>query len=102
MALVNIETLLTHVARELAKVNPPGGIELLSYKRNRSIVIQCLDEKQFLIKERGYVVQEMVSTRREYTRLLKVMIKREFPRSRKVRVMRFDRPEAIDRKLKKI
>lgn len=97
MPLINIDSVRSQVLRELARQDPPGGIELLSYKRNRSVAIQCLDEDTFLIQERGYVEQEMVSSQRELPRLLKVLIKREFPRSRKVRLVRFDHPDALVR-----
>jgi hypothetical protein len=39
MALVNIETALVDTERLLKKVAPPGGVVLLSYKRNRGIAI---------------------------------------------------------------
>lgn len=62
MALVNIATILADTLRALKKIEPPGGIEFLSYKRNRTIA----------------------------------MIKREFPRSKKIRLVKFSAPQELE------
>ncbi len=102
MALINIGTVRKKTLAVLSKTEPPGGVELLSYKRNRAIAVICQAEKTFLVKERGYIVQEVVSSAQDLPRLLKEMIKREFPRSRKVRLAKFSDPEELDRVKQKI
>ncbi len=102
MALVNIGSVRQKTLKILSKTAPPGGVELLSYKRNRAIAIICRPDATFLVKERGYIVQDVVSNELKLSRLLKEMIKREFPRSRKVRVMKFSDPEELDRVRQKI
>ena len=77
MALVNITTIITDTKRVLQKIDPPGGVELLSYKRNRGIADN-------LVKE------------------LKPLIKHEFPRSRKVRLIKFSDPQELERSHQKI
>lgn len=84
------------------KTAPPGGVALFSYKRNRSVAVIRQDEETFLIKEHGYIVQEVVSRTDGLSRLLKEMIKREFPRSRKVRLVKFGDPDELENPRQKI
>lgn len=84
------------------KTTPPGGVALFSYKRNRSVALIRQDEEIFLIKENGYIVQEVVSRTDGLSRLLKEMIKREFPRSRKVRLVKFKDPAELENPRRKI
>lgn len=102
MALINISALRKKTLAVLAKTSPPGGVELLSYKRNRSIAVLCQENDNFLVKEHGYLVQEVVSNRDGLPRLLKEMIKREFPRSRKVRLIKFHHPAELEKERQKI
>ncbi len=90
MALVNIDTALNDVLRRLRKMNPPGGVEVLSYKRNRGVDILLNPEGTVTVRERGYVEQELVVPLDELQKTLKPIFKMEFPRSRKVRVYQVD------------
>ncbi len=102
MALVNISSARQQALRILESVTPPGGVELLSYKRNRSVAIIRHQGDRFIIREQGYVVRELEVGRDRLSRLLKTLIKREFPRSRKVRFFRFTHPDQLARKRQKI
>ncbi len=102
MALINKDSVLKDCLQALKKVEIQQGVELLSYKRNRTIAILRLDNDTFLIKENGYVVEELTTPFNKLSKLLKVRIKREFPRSRKVRLYRFSFPEQLERKRQKI
>ncbi|NOQ45394.1 MAG: hypothetical protein GQ559_01765 [Desulfobulbaceae bacterium] len=102
MSLVNIDSVRRQVLRILDKIEPPGGVELLSYKRNRSVALVCQSPGEYLIREQGYVDQEILINRQDLARILKTMIKREFPRSRKVRLHKFDHPEELERARQKI
>ena len=102
MALINIASIITTTRRELKKVEPPGGIELLSYKRNRTIAIIKKDEATVEIRERGYLEQNMEIPLEKVSKELKILIKREFPRSRKVRLFKFNDPEELSRTHQKI
>lgn len=97
MALVNIDTALADTLRLLKKSVPPGGVVLLSYKRNRSIAIVKKEERLFEIREDGYEQQEIECSPETLARELKGMIKREFPRSRKVGMIRFADPADLER-----
>ena len=102
MALINKDSVLKDCLQALKRVGIQQGVELLSYKRNRTIAILRLDDDSFLVKENGYVVEEMTAPYNKLSKLLKVRIKREFPRSRKVRLYRFCCPEELDRERQKI
>ena len=102
MSLVNIDSVRSQVLRLLKRIEPPGGIELLSYKRNRSVAIARLHDGGYLVLEKGYEEQKISLTRDQLGRVLKTMIKREFPRSRKVRLFKFQDPAELDRPRQKI
>ncbi len=97
MSLVNINSVHRQVLQKLEKLDPPAGIELLSYKRNRAIAVTVISQGNFQIIERGYVEQELFVTRKELHRALKTMIRKEFPRSRKVRICKYAHPEELER-----
>jgi hypothetical protein len=86
----------------LKKIEAPGGIELLSYKRNRSIAIIKKGATLVEVREDGYVRQVLELTPEQLGKELKTMIKREFPRSRKIRVFKFADPQELARERQKI
>ena len=102
MALVNIDSVIRTLMQKLGKMSPPQGLELLSYKRNRSIAVLLLDDTAVLVRERGYREAEQVLEKEGLQRHLKAMVKYEFPRSRKVRLYQIDRPEELESVRKKL
>lgn len=102
MALVNVATLDTDVQKVLKKIAYPGGIELLSYKRNRGIAILKQKDSTLILRESGYEELEIVVSPAKLMKELKTMVKREFPRSRKVRLVKLSHPEELERKRQKI
>jgi len=102
MALVNMATLIADCLRLLKKIQPPGGIELLSYKRNRGIAIIKKKNQLLEIREHGYEEQVLELTPEKLEKELKTMIKREFPRSRKVRLVKCTDPHELERMHQKI
>ena len=102
MALVNIDSVLRNLLQKLEKLDPPQGIELLSYKRNRSIAVLLLDGEKILVRERGYRDEEQVVARAGLSKCLKSLIKYEFPRSRKVRMYQVDNPLELEKTRKKL
>lgn len=97
-----IDTVLTDTFRLLKKIEPPGGVLLLSYKRNRGIAIIKKDAALLEVREDGYEQQMVELTLEKLPRELKIMAKREFPRSRKIRMIKFSGPEALERERQKI
>jgi len=102
MALINIDTAIKRVLLLVAKIEPPRGVEMLTYKRNRGIAVIRLGEDSFLVRERGYAEQELRVCMADLARVLKAMAKREFPRSRQVRLYQLESPDFLDQERKKI
>jgi len=102
MALVNIDSVLRNLLQKLKKLNPPQGVELLSYKRNRSIAVLLIDDEKIFLRERGYREEEQIIEKSLLTNHLKKLIKCEFPRSRKVRVYQVESPVEIEKIRKKL
>jgi hypothetical protein len=102
MALVNIDSVLRNLVQKLGKLSPPQGIELLSYKRNRSIAVLLLPDNTFLVRERGYREEEQIIDKAGLQKHLKSLIKYEFPRSRKVRVYQVENPGDLEKSRKKL
>jgi hypothetical protein len=102
MALVNIDSVLRNLLQKLEKLGSPQGIELLSYKRNRSIAVLLLHDEKILVRERGYRDEEQIVEKRLLSKHLKALIKYEFPRSRKVRMCQLDNPLELEQVRKKL
>jgi hypothetical protein len=97
MALVNIDSVIRNLMQKLEKLNHPQGIELLSYKRNRSIAVLLRADNTFLVRERGYREEEQVIDKAGLQKHLKSLIKYEFPRSRKIRMQQVDSPQELEK-----
>ena len=102
MALINIDTAIKRVQQMLARLAPPAGVEILTYKRNRGVSVIKLAEDTFSVKERGYEDNEHLVCLADLGKLLKSIAGREFPRSRKVRIYQLQGPDALGRERKKI
>lgn len=102
MALINIGSILNESIRVLRKAGESGGVGLFSYKRNRRVVLVKLTNETCLIKENGYVQQEKVVKITAVEKDLRSIIKREFPRSRKIRLYKFSNEDELKTEYKKI
>ena len=102
MALVNIDSVIRNLLQKLEKLSPPQGIELLSYKKNRSIAVLLQEDDTVLVRERGYREADQIMGKKELQNHLKTLVKYEFPRSRKIRMCQIDDPGKLERPLKKL
>ena len=102
MALVGIDSVLRALLQRLAKLQPPQGVELLSYKRNRSIAVLLQKDGRFLVRERGYREEERLVSAAQLQKHLKGLIKYEFPRSKKVRLYQLEGPADLAKTHKKL
>ncbi len=102
MALINIQSAIKRVEQIVRRLEPPQGVEMLTYKRNRGITIIKIDENTVSIQERGYREQTMLVEIRDLGKRLKSITKKEFPRSRKVRVYQLDSPYCLGIKRKQL
>ena len=102
MALVNIDTALRDAVKIMHTRPENGGVELLSYKRNRTVALIRSSNSTIRIQENGYVIEDIEIAMSELSKKLKAIIKREFPRSRKIRFFKFSSPEELNRIRQKI
>jgi len=102
MALINIQSAIKRVQQIVRKIEPPQGVEILTYKRNRGVTIIKIDDETLSVQERGYEENTFQVSSDGLAKLLKSIAKREFPRSRKVRVYQLDSPYCLGIKRKQI
>jgi len=102
MALINIQSAIQRVRQIVRKLEPPQGVEILTYKRNRGVTIIKIDDDTVSIQERGYEEKTFLVEINDLAKQLKVIAKREFPRSRKVRVYQLDSPYCLGIKRKQL
>lgn len=102
MALLNIDTVIRETIHTLKETANGGGIEIMSYKRNRTIAVIIVNKKQCTIREKGYLDDEELICIDMLHKNLKKRIKREFPRSRKLRLVKFAHISELERLHQKI
>lgn len=86
MALINIDTAIKRIMQIINKLEPPQGVEILTYKRNRGLSLIREQGDRVVVRERGYAENHFEVDVADLPKLLKSIAKREFPRSRKVRI----------------
>ncbi|NDV18902.1 hypothetical protein GO013_05645 [Pseudodesulfovibrio sp. JC047] len=84
--MIDKATALQTVLRTLKKLPEGHAIDLRTYKRNRSVVIKRLVDDQFEVKEKGFHEERFLIPSTRMKKLLKTLLKREFPRSTKIRL----------------
>jgi hypothetical protein len=102
MALHNISSTLKKVLNSLKKTPEGQGVEILSYKRNRGISIIREKEGIFYVREHGYNDEVWRIPEERLGKLLKSIMKREFPRSRKLRIYNLSAMDEMNRPRKKL
>lgn len=102
MALLNIDTVIRETIRTLKETAIGGGVEIMSYKRNRTVAIIVENDGQLTVREKGYLDDEESIDFNILPKNLKKRIKREFPRSRKLRLVKFTDPSDLERIHQKI
>lgn len=85
--------------------NLPLGhyLDIRTYKRNRSVIIVNQSPEQLLVIQNGYEFERFEIKPDRLKKLLKNLLKKEFPRSTKVRLYTmgaFEEAEALDTKRK--
>ena len=84
--LIDRATAASYVMRRLAKMNVGDSLELLTWKKDRSLMLVKKGEDEFVVFERGFVDEEYRVGLGKLKKSLKMLLKREFPRSHKIRV----------------
>jgi hypothetical protein len=101
--MIDKSKIIETVCERLRKLPIGHYLDLRSYKRNRSIIIAKMGENELLIIENGYSKERFRLHLGKLRKSLKVLVRKEFPRSRKIRLYemgRFSEKEALDTKRK--
>jgi hypothetical protein len=91
------------VCERLKKLPISHCLDLRTYKRNRSVMIAKLAEDDLLVVENGFFQERFRVKPDKLRKLLKTLMKKEFPRSRKIRLYvldKFSEGEALNTKRK--
>ena len=100
--MIEKEKAIETVCERIEKLPLGHYLDIRSYKRNRSVIIAKM-EKELLVIEDGYVKTRFLIKPEKLKKVLKTLLKREFPRSRKIRLYvmgRFSEEEALNIKRK--
>ena len=89
--MISKDNIIEVVIKKLKKMKLNQFIDLRTYKRNRSVVIVKIADGEYLIIEDGYEKDQFPDlTIQQVKKTLKTLLKREFPRSNKVRLYTHD------------
>ncbi len=81
MASISARSAHRYVVNMLERMDSGYEIELLSFKKDRSLSIMKISETKFLVKESGYLNEERELDRESLSKDIKKALEREFPRS---------------------
>ena len=89
--MIDKTKIIETVCRKLEKLPRGHYLELQTYKRNRSLIVAKMDEEDLLVLENGYFKERFRVSRQKLKKLLKILLKKEFPRSQKIRLYVMDK-----------
>jgi hypothetical protein len=84
--MIDKTRIIDTVSERLKKLPEGYYLDLRTYKRNRSVIIAKVDEDELLVIENGYFKERFCIRPEKLRRLLKTLLAKEFPRSRKIRL----------------
>ena len=70
----------------MRKMETGDSLELLTWKKDRSLMLVKQSGEKVVVVERGLVEEEYQVEFNKLKKLLKSLLKREFPRSHKIRI----------------
>lgn len=85
-AMIDKATAIETVLERLKKLPMNHAIDLRTYKRNRSVIIKRTEDDEFLIIQNGYEQARYTEPFKKLRKLMKALLKKEFPRSTKIRL----------------
>ncbi len=102
--MVDKTRIIETVIERLKKLSTDNYLDLRTYKRNRSIIIIKKSEEDLLVIEDGYCKERFYIKSDKLKKLLTALLRKEFPRSHKIRLYSMGRyigeePEKIKRKI---
>lgn len=84
--MIDKATALESMLRKLEKLPVGHALDLRTYKRNRSVLVRRTAPDAFDVTEDGFHRDRFQVPFSGLKKLLKTLLKREFPRSTKIRV----------------
>ena len=86
--MIRLEAIPKELRRRLPKMEAGAAIEILTYKRNRGLIITLRgDDQTYHVREHGYYREEFEAIGQPaLLKLVDRIAKREFPRSTNVRL----------------
>ena len=84
--MIDKTKIIDTVSQRLEKLPLGHYLDLKTFKRNRTVIIVKMDEKKLLVIEDGYFKNRFSIPPDKLKKLLKTLLKREFPRSKKIRL----------------
>jgi hypothetical protein len=84
--MLDKSTAVANVVRRFRTMDSGDALELLTWKRDRSLLLVKRSEDEILIQERGYEIKDHRVSLSKLKKILKILLKREFPRSHKIRL----------------
>jgi len=101
--MIDKAKIIDTVCERLRKLPLGHFLDLQTYKRNRSLLIARMDEEELLVIENGYFKERFRVRPEKLKKLLKTLLKKEFPRSQKIRLYvmgEFEEDQALNVKRK--
>ena len=89
--MIDKTSIIDTVCERLKTLPISHCLDLRTYKRNRSVMIAKLAEDDLLVIENGFFKARFRVRPEKLRKLLKTLMKKEFPRSRKIRLYVLDR-----------
>ncbi len=84
-------SIMPSILERLQKLEKGQCLDMRTFKRNRSVAIICVADDSFNVVERGFYEEEWENlTVEQVKKLLKTLLKREFPRSNQIRLYTLD------------
>lgn len=74
------------VCERIGKLPVGHYLDMKTYKRNRTVIIAKINERELLVVENGYFKDTFLIKPDKLRKLLKTLVKKEFPRSKKIRL----------------
>ena len=84
--MIDKTNIIETVMKRLKKLPTGHYLDLRPYKRNRSVIIVKNTEDNFLVIEDGYLKDKFCFTSEKLRKALKSLLRKEFPRSHKIRL----------------
>ena len=95
--MINCDDFVAAALRQMKSAQPGQGLEVLTFKGDRSITIVKTAQDTYLVTEKGFVEAQYPDLSPEkLKKVLKTLEKREFPRSNKLRTRKIDNASTVE------